>query len=207
MGLLTKLFCDASGTEFKLSQDLLAIAIVDGEISETERKTICEICYKEAISDDTVNDCLMGFDKYVKALIPAKRRERADYLTKLIRVMGVDVESSHMEIYLLEIIASKMGISHMVLVSLMLMTATRTYFSGDTGSRILSSFLHNVIDPKGKNLRANCDIIKKIFDLMAENVPQHQNEEEDKAALAKAMNDATYLLMENSLYYAMSSAQ
>jgi hypothetical protein len=87
------------------------------------------------------------------------------------------------------------------------MTATRTYFSGDTGSRILSSFLHNVIDPKGKNLRANRDIIKKIFDLMAENVPQHQNEEEDKAALAKAMNDATYLLMENSLYYAMSSAQ
>ena len=78
--------------------------------------------------------------------------------------MGVDGVSSHMEIYLLEIIASKMGFSHMDLVSLVLMTATRTFFSGDTGSRTLSSFLHNVIDPKGKNLRENRDNIKKIFE-------------------------------------------
>ena len=199
MGLLAKLFNDASDTEFKLAQDLVAIAIADGEISEAERKTIIEICHKEGVSDDTVNDCLMGFDKDVKALIPAKRKEKTDYITKLIRVMGVDGVSSHMEIYLLEIIASKMGFSHMDLVSLVLMTATRTFFSGDTGSRTLSSFLHNVIDPKGKNLRENRDNIKKIFDLMAENVPQLQNKEEDKAAFVKAMNAATDLLMENSL--------
>lgn len=199
MGLLAKLFNDASDTEFKLAQDLVAIAIADGEISEAERKTIIEICHKEGVSDDTVNDCLMGFDKDVKALIPAKRKEKTDYITKLIRVMGVDGVSSHMEIYLLEIIASKMGFSHMDLVSLVLMTATRTFFSGDTGSRTLSSFLHNVIDPKGKNLRENRDNIKKIFDLMAEIVPQLQNKEEDKAAFVKAMNAATDLLMENSL--------
>ena len=199
MGLLAKLFNDASDTEFKLAQDLVAIAIADGEISEAERKTIIEICHKEGVSDDTVNDCLMGFDKDVKALIPAKRKEKTDYITKLIRVMGVDGVSSHMEIYLLEIIASKMGFSHMDLVSLVLMTATHTFFSDDTGSRTLSSFLHNVIDPKGKNLRENRDNIKKIFDLMAENVPQLQNEEEDKAAFVKAMNAATDLLMENSL--------
>ena len=199
MGLLAKLFNDASDTEFKLAQDLVAIAIADGEISEAERKTIIEICHKEGVSDDTVNDCLMGFDKDVKALIPAKRKEKTDYITKLIRVMGVDGVSSHMEIYLLEIIASKMGFSHMDLVSLVLMTATRTFFSGDTGSRTLSSFLHNVIDPKGKNLRENRDNIKKVFDLMAENVPQLQNKEEDKAAFIKAMNAATDLLMENSL--------
>ena len=199
MGLLAKLFNDASDTEFKLAQDLVAIAIADGEISEAERKTIIEICHKEGVSDDTVNDCLMGFDKDVKALIPAKRKEKTDYITKLIRVMGVDGISSHMEIYLLEIIASKMGFSHLDLVSLVLMTATRTFFSGDTGSRTLSSFLHNVIDPKGKNLRENRDNIKKIFDIMAENVPQLQNEEEDKAAFVKAMNAVTDLLMENSL--------
>ena len=199
MGLLAKLFNDASDTEFKLAQDLVAIAIADGEISEAERKTIIEICHKEGVSDDTVNDCLMGFDKDVKALIPAKRKEKTDYITKLIRVMGVDGVSSHMQIYLLEIIASKMGFSHLDLVSLVLMTATRTFFSGDTGSRTLSSFLHNVIDPKGKNLRENRDNIKKIFDLMAENVPQLQNKEEDKAAFVKAMNAATDLLMENSL--------
>ena len=42
MGLLAKLFNDASDTEFKLAQDLVAIAIADGEISEAERKTIIE---------------------------------------------------------------------------------------------------------------------------------------------------------------------
>jgi uncharacterized tellurite resistance protein B-like protein len=199
MGLLVRLFNDASDTDFKLAQDLVAIAVADGEISEAERKTITEICHKEGISDDTVNDCLMGFDEDSKVLIPTKRKEKAGYLTKLIRVMGIDGESSHMEIYLLEIIASKMGFSHMELISLVLMTATRTFFSGDTGARTLSSFLRNVIDPKGKNLRQNRDNLKKIFDLMAENVPQLQNEEEDKAAFEKAMNAATVLLLKNSL--------
>ena len=120
MGLLVKLFNDASDTDFKLAQDLVAIAVADGEISEAERKTITEICQKEGISDDTVNDCLMVFDEDAKALIPTKRKEKAGYLTKLIRVMGIDGESSHMEIYLLELIASKMRISHMELISLVL---------------------------------------------------------------------------------------
>ncbi len=199
MGLLAKIFKDSSDSDFKLAQDLVAIAIADGEISEAERKVITEICQSEGMSNETVSDFMMGLDKDTKALIPAKRRDKTDYLAKLIRVMGIDGHSAHMEIYLLEIIASKMGISHMELVSLMLMTATRTYFSGDTGSRALSSFLHNVIDPKGKNIRANRDNIRKIFDLMAENVPQHQNEEEDKAAFVNAMNTATNLLMENTI--------
>lgn len=199
MGLLTKIFNDASDSDFKLAQDLVAIAVADGEISEAEQKTITEICRKEGISDDTLQDCLMGFDEDVNALIPEKKKEKIGYITKLIRVMGVDGVSSHMEIYLLEIIASKMGFSHMELVSLVLMTATRSFFSGDTGSRTLSSFLHNVIDPKGKDLRENRDNIRKIFDLMAENVPQLQNEEEDKARFVKAMSAATDLFMENSL--------
>ena len=199
MGLLAKLFNDTSDTEFKLAQDLVAIAIADGETSEAERKMITEICQKEGISNETVNDCLFGFDKNVRSLIPEKRRERTVYLSKLIRVMGVDGDSSPMEIYLLEIIASKMGINHMELVSLVLMTDTRNYFSGDTGAKALSSFLHNVIDPKGKDLCNNRDNIKKLFDLMAENIPQLQNEEEDKAAFVKAINKTTELSMEDYL--------
>lgn len=44
MGLLAKLFNDASDTEFKLAQDFVAIAMADGIISEAERKVITEIC-------------------------------------------------------------------------------------------------------------------------------------------------------------------
>lgn len=199
MGLLAKIFNDASDTEFRLAQDLVAIAIADGEISEVERKVITGICQKEGISDETINDFMLGFDKDVGSILPAMRKDKINYLTKLIRVMGVDGVSSHMEIYLLEIIASKLGISHMELISLVLMTDTRTFFSGDTGARALSSFLRNVIDPKSKNLRDNRENIKKIFDLIAESVPQQQDKEEDRAAFVEAMNAATNLLMENSL--------
>ena len=38
MGLLAKLFNDASDAEFKLAQDLVGIAMADGEISDAERK-------------------------------------------------------------------------------------------------------------------------------------------------------------------------
>lgn len=199
MGLLTKIFNDASDTEFRLAQDLVAIAIADGEISEAERKVITEICQSEGISDETINVCMMGFDEGAKALVPSKRRDKSDYLAKLIHVMGIDGDSSQMEIYLLEIIASKMGLSHLELVSLVLMTATRRNFPGDIGSRALASFLKNVIDPKSKSLRDNRNNLKKLFDKMAENVPQLQDEEEDKAAFINAMNKATSLLMENSL--------
>lgn len=199
MGLLAKLFNDASDAEFKLAQDLVGIAMADGEISDAERKVISEICQSEGISDDTMQDCLMGLDKDINNQIPDKRKEKADYLSKLIRVMGVDGYSSHMEIYLLELIASKMGVGHMELVSVVLMTATRRNFPGETGSKALASFLKNVIDPKSKSLRNNRDNIRKLFDLIAENVPQAQNEEVDRAAFIKAMDKATELLMENTL--------
>lgn len=199
MGLLAKLFNDASDADFKLAQDLVAIAIADGEISETERKVIADICQSEGISKEVVKDCIMGFDHGMKANMPIMRRDKSDYLTKLIRVMGIDGESTQMEIYLLEIIASKMGITHLELVSLVLMTATRKNFPGEIGAKTLASFLKNVIDPRSKNLQDNRNNIKTLFDMMAKNIPQLENQEEDDAAFTKAMNGATNLLMENSL--------
>lgn len=199
MGLLVKLFNDASDADFKLAQDLVAIAIADGEITEEEKKMISAICQSEGISDDTLQNCVLGIDQNVESRMPSKRRDRADYLTKLIRVMGVDGESSHMEIYLLEIIASKMGINYLELVSLVLMTATHRNFPGNTGTKALSSFLKNAIDPKSKSMRETHDNLRTLFDLMADNVPQQQNQEEDKATLIKTMDAATDLLLTNTL--------
>ena len=199
MGLLAKLFNDVSDAEFKLAQDLVAIAMADGEISDAERKIINELCLQEGITSETINDCMLGFDKDSCNLIPTKRRDKMDYLSKLVRVMGIDGNSSHMEIYLLEIIASKMGVSRLELVSIVLATATRKNFPGDTGTKVLTSFLKNVIDPKNKQLCDNRENIRRLFDTMAQNIPQQENEEEDKTAFVKAMNAATCLLMENSL--------
>lgn len=199
MGLLTKIFNDASDSEFKLAQDLVAIAVADGNISDVERQEIEKICHKEGINSETVNDCFLGFDQGAVAHVPIRHRERTEYMSKLIRVMSVDGISAHMEIYLLQIIASKLGIGYLELVSLVLMTATKDNFPGDIGSRALSSFICNAIDPKGRPLQTNIENLRRIFDIMAGNVPQMLNIDEDRNAFINAITSASELLFENTL--------
>lgn len=199
MGLLAKIFKDSSDSEFKLAQDLVAIAVADGNISDAERQEIEKICQTEGISSETVKDCLHGFDDGTVAHVPIQHRERAGYLSKLVRVMAVDGISAHMEIYLLQIIASKLGISYLELVSLVLSTATKANFPGDIGSRTLKSFISNAIDPKGRPVQKNIENLRKIFDIMAESVPQLQNVEDDRHAFIHAMESASELLFENAM--------
>lgn len=199
MGLLAKIFKDSSDSEFKLAQDLVAIAVADGNISDVERLEIEKICQTEGISSETVNDCFLGFDQGAVAHIPIQHRERAGYMVKLIRVMAVDGVSAHMEIYLLQIIASKLGIGYLELVSLVLMTATKDNFPGDIGSHALNCFIKNAIDPKGRPLQKNIENLRMIFDVMAESVPQLQTVEKDRNAFVQAMVSASGLLFENTL--------
>ena len=199
MGLLAKIFKDSSDSEFKLAQDLVAIAVADGNISDAERQEIEKICQTEGISSETVNDCFLGFDQGAVAHVPIRHRERAGYMLKLVRVMAADGVSAHMEIYLLQIIASKLGIGYLELVSLVLTAATKDNFPGDIGSRALSSFIKNAIDPKGRPLQKNIENLRMIFDIMAESVPQLQNVEEDRNAFTQAISSASELLFENTL--------
>lgn len=199
MGLLAKIFRDSSDSAFKLAQDLVAIAVADGNISDVERQEIEKICKREGISLETVNDCFLGFDQGAVAHVPIRHRERAGYMSKLVRVMAADGVSAHMEIYLLQIIASKLGIGYLELVSLVLTTAKKENFPGDIGSRTLNSFIKNAIDPKGRPLQKNIENLRMIFDIMAESVPQLQNVEEDRNAFVLAMASASELLFENTL--------
>lgn len=199
MGLIAKIFENSSDSEFKLAQDLVAIAVADGNISEEERLEIEKICQTEGISRETVNDCFFGFDQETVALVPVRHRDRVDYMSKLVRLMTVDGISAHMEIYLLQIIASKIGIGYLELVSLVLMTATKNNFPGDIGSKALKSFINNAIDPKGRPLQKNIENLRIIFDIIAENVPQLQNVDEDRDAFIHSMASALKLLFENSL--------
>ena len=199
MGLLAKIFRDSSDSEFKLAQDLVAIAVADGNISDVERQEILNICQKEGINSETVEYCFFGIDQGAVAHIPIHHTERTYYISKLIRVMAVDGYSAHMEIYLLQIIASKLGIGYLELVSLVLMIATKRNFPGNIGSKALKSFVSNAIDPKGRPLQKNVENLRKIFDIIAENVPQLQNADEDYNSFKHAMTTATNLLLENSL--------
>ena len=199
MGLLAKIFSNASDSEFKLAQDLVTIAIADGEISEAERDMINKICHNEGMEGDVLEEYMHGFDGNVKCNVFANRKEKILFLKKLIRVMAVDGECSHMEIYILEIIAARLGLSYMEVLATVLTTATQANFPGDIGGKELNSFIHNVVDPKGKSLVNNRNNIAALFDIMAENAPVHQHREQDKAAYIEAMNHATHLLSENTI--------
>lgn len=199
MGLLAKLFKDSSDSEFKLAQDLVAIAVADGNISDVERQEIMKICQTEGIDSEIIKDCFLGFDPGTVAHVPIHYKERVEYIAKLVRVMVVDGTSAHMEIYLLQIIASKLGIGYLKLVSLVLLIATKNNFPGDIGCRALNSFVKNAIDPKGKTLQENVENMRAIFDMMAESVPQIQNIDEDRNAFIQALTSASELLFENTL--------
>ena len=199
MGLLTKIFSDSSDSEFKLAQDLVAIAIADGEISEAERDMINKICRKEGMEEDVLEEYMHGFDGGTMCDTFDNRKEKILYLKKLIQVMAVDGYSSHMEIYILEIIAARLGLSYMEVLATVLTTATHANFPGDIGGKALNSFIHNVVDPKGKSLVNNRNNIAALFDIMAENAPVYQDREQDKAAFIEAMNHATHLLAENTI--------
>jgi uncharacterized tellurite resistance protein B-like protein len=199
MGLLAKLFNDSSDTEFRLAQDLVAIAIADGVITPEEQKMLVEICQKEGISQEELQGCLMGNGDSSKPTVPRYRRDKNDYIVQLIKVMGADGYSSPMEIYLLEIIASKMGLSRLELVSLVLTTATRRNFPGDVGVRTLTSFMSNVIDPKSKTIGENRCTLSELFDIIAKNIPQGPDQKTDTEAFVQAISRATEMLHENTI--------
>ena len=83
MGLLTKLFNDASDTDFKLAQDLVTIAIADGEISEAEQNVINEICKSEGISNDTIQLWIVLWDSIKKRMFLCLQRKEKRWITYL----------------------------------------------------------------------------------------------------------------------------
>ena len=133
------------------------------------------------------------------SMLSAPRNEKEEYLVKLIRMMGADGESATEEIFLLEMIASKLGFSRMHLTSLVLLNATRKNFPNDYGAKVLSSFLNNMVDPKGKSDRQNHDNIARIYDDIAKSTSSSDNPEEDKVILEKAFNRVSRMMLEDTL--------
>jgi tellurite resistance protein len=60
MGLLTELFANAVDDEYRLAQDLVAIAIADGSISKEEYNMIVKICRSMGISTDVIDAYISG---------------------------------------------------------------------------------------------------------------------------------------------------
>ena len=180
--MLTEIMKIASDTDFTLEKDLKALALADGKLTEEEKQALLAICSNN------------GGD-----LMLDTKKEKEDYVVNMIRMMGADGESATHEIFLLEMIASKLGFSRMRLVSLVLLNATRKNFPNDYGAKVLSSFLANMVDPKGKSDKQNHDNIAKVFDDIAQSIPASEDPKEDRAILEKAFARVSRMMLEDNL--------
>ena len=197
MSIITKFLAVVTEPQFKLARDLTAMAIADGDITPEEKEAMSTICHLEGIDENRLMEALRGGYDKVNEEMPNSRQEKETYLRDLIKLIGADGYSAPQEVYLFQIIASRMGLNQMDVIGLFLLTATRQYFKGDAGARILASFLKNFIDPKGKTDKNNRENLCTIYDTVANNTPISQDKEVDKEILRQNLARATEVFLEN----------
>lgn len=199
MSIILRFLSAVTEPEFKLARDLVAMAIADGEVLPEEKEAMSTICYLEGIDENKLRESLKGGYEHANEEIPNSRQEKERYLRNLIKLIGADGYAAPQEVYLFQIIASKMGLNQMDVIGLFLLTATRKYFQGDAGTKILASFLKNYIDPKGKPEKDNRENLRAIYDTVASNTETSQDEELDKKILRQNLARATEAFLENGI--------
>ena len=199
MSIITRFLTAVTEPEYKLARDLTAMAIADGQVTPEEKEAMSMICHLEGVDEDKLMDALRGGYDAVSEEIPNSRQEKEVYLRDVIRLIGADGYSAPQEVYLFQIIASRMGLNQMDVIGLFLLTATRQYFQGNAGARILASFLKNYIDPKGKTESSNRENLRTIYETVAINTPVSQDVEVDKEILRQNLARATEAFMENKI--------
>ena len=199
MSIINRYLTVVTEPEFKLARDLTAIAIADGEVTPEEKEAISTICHIEGIDETKLLENLKGKDVSTEGQIPRTRRSKEDYLRTLINMIGADGYAAPQEVYLFQIIASKLGMNQMDVVGLFMLTANRRYFHGDVGSKVLSSFLRNQIDPIGKTEKDNRDNLRAIYETIATNTNTLQDEEADRELLRQNLEQATETFLENKI--------
>lgn len=199
MSIITRFLGTVIEPEFKLARDLTAMAIADGEVTPEEKEAMGTICHLEGIDESKLLESLQGGYENIHEEMPNSRQEREEYLRNLIKLIGADGYAAPQEVYLFQIVASKMGLNQMDVIGLFLLTATRKYFVGDAGSKILASFLKNYIDPKAKSEKTNRENLRTIYETVATYTEVSQDEELDREVLRQNLARATVTFLENTI--------
>lgn len=199
MSIITKFLAVVTEPQFKLARDLIAMAVADGEITPEEKEAMSTICHLEGVDEKKLLDALRGGYDNVDEEMPQTRHDKEGYLRDVIKLIGADGYAAPQEVYLFQIIASRMGLNQMDVISMFLLTATRQYFKGDMGARILASFLRNYIDPKGKTEKDNRENLRIIYNTVASNTEMSQDAEVDNEILRQTLARATEAFLENKI--------
>lgn len=199
MSIINRFLSVVTEPQFKLARDLTAMAIADGQITNEEKEAMSAICHLEGIDETKLMESLQGRYNRVQEEMPKDRKGREEYLRNLIQLIGADQYAAPQEVYLFQIIASKMGLNQMEVIGLFFSTSNRRYFKGDIGAKILQSFLRNHIDPKGKNEVDNRRNLYTIYETVANHTEMLQDIEADRELLRQNLERATETFMENKI--------
>ena len=193
MSIISKFLTVVTEPQFKLARDLTAMAIADGEVTPEEKEAMTAICHLEGIDETKLMESLRGGYDNIDEEMPKTRKDRETYLRDIIRLIGADGYTAPQEIYLFQIIASRMGLNQMNVVGLFLMTTTHQFFQGDIGSKVLKSFLENFIDPKKKGDEIWRQHLHTIYETVAMNI------ENDDRLLVQNLSKTTQALLMNKI--------
>ena len=134
---------DLNSEERALTRDLLSVAIADHEFSEEEQKTILEICETEGISSVQMMDSIRDKKSGAKQLQSTEEKKR--YLLYLIKMMSTDGKFHTLELHIIEVIAKKLDVHPMQLLSFVLDEISERHISKDEGLVIIDNFVRHFI--------------------------------------------------------------
>ena len=143
MGIVDWFTNDLSTEERALTRDLLSVAIADHEFSEEEQKTILEICETEDISLVEMMDSIR--DKKSGARLLRSTDEKKRYLLHLIKMMSADGRFPSIELHISEVVAKKLEVNPMLLLSFVLDEINDNRISKDEGVVIINNFVRHYI--------------------------------------------------------------
>jgi len=199
MSIITRFLSVVTEPQFKLARDLTAMAIADGHVTPEEKKAMSEICHLEGVDETKLMVALQGGYDNVNEEMPKTPEGREAYLRDIIRLIGADGYAAPQEVYLFQIIAGRMGLNQMDVLSLVIVTTSQKYFHGDAGMRTFTSYIKNYIDPKGKSEKDNRKNLCTLYETVANHTRMCQDAEMDSERLRQNLSRATEAFLENTI--------
>lgn len=143
MGIVDWFTNDMNTEERTLTRDLLSVAIADHDFSEEEQKAIKEICEAEGISLVEMMDTIR--DKHIGAKFFHSVEEKKKYLLHLIRMMSADGKYPSLELHVIEVIAKRLDITPMQVLSFVVDEISDGHISKDDGITVIDNFVRHYI--------------------------------------------------------------
>ena len=199
MSIITKFLAVVTEPQFKLARDLTAMAIADGHVTPEEMEAMNTICHLEGVDETKLMEALQGGYDHVNEEMPKTHEGREAYLRDIIKLIGADGYAAPQEVYLFQIIAGRMGLNQMNVLSIVILTTTHKYFQGAAGTKTFASFIKNFIDPKGKTEKANRENLRVLYDTVAQNTEISQDVALNQEILRQNLARATEAFLENSI--------